>query len=120
MLDFVDIPADLLPNRVDIYPAAVGQDIDGAYKPTYSAQPSWQNLPCNAQPRQGEEVFDEQNRISRVKHYHVFFNGNPNVTPRDKLVVTDPDGTTHILYVEADRNEGGFSVYYVIRCIERL
>ena len=120
MLDIIPIPGDLLPDRVDIYPATVGQDADGAYNPTYSSLPAQQNIPCAAQPRQVEELFDDQNRIMRFKRYHVFFNDNPEVTPRDKLIVTHSDGSFSTLFVDATRNEGGMGVYYVTRATERL
>lgn len=112
MLDYLDIPDDLLPSTVDIYPATVGQD--------YASQPAQQAIPCNAQPRLVEEIFDEQQRISRVRRYHVFFNDNPNVSVRDKMIVQQPDGSTHTLFVEVDRDEGGMGAYFVIRAIERL
>src|SRR5271157_1086626 len=118
MLDLIDIPGDLLPNRCDVYPAMVGQDSDAAYAPTYSQLPSYQRLPCGAQPRQVEELFDDQNRIMRYKRYHVFFNGNPHVGPRDKLVVTNPDGSVHTLLVDATKDEGGMGGYYVVRATE--
>ena len=120
MLSFIPIPAGLLPNHVDIYPAMVGQDVDAAYMPSYSPLPAMQNIPCGAQGRQVEELFDEQMRIMRFKRYHVFFNDNPHVSPRDKLVVTDANGNVHTMFVDATRDEGGVGAYYVVRATERL
>ncbi len=120
MLDFLDIPPDLMPNSMDVYPAVATQDADGAYSPTYSALPAYQNIPCGAQPRQVEEIFDDQMRISRLKQYHIFVNTDLNVSPRDKLIVTDANGRTHTLYVDATRDEGGMGAFFVIRATERL
>ena len=120
MLDFLDIPPELMPNKCDVYPATATQDADGAYNPTYPANPVYQNIPCGAQPRQVEEIFDDQMRIMRYKRWHVFFNGHINVSPRDKLIVSNPDGAVHTLFVEATKDEGGMGIYFVVRASERL
>lgn len=120
MLDLLPIPDELMPHVCDIYPATVGQDADGAYAPTYSSQPVLQTVPCSAQPRQAEEVIDDQNRIYRYLRYHVFFNCDPGVSPRDKLIVTDSHGVTRTLFAEATRDEGGMGAYYVVRASERI
>jgi len=121
MLDFLDIPPELMPNKMDVYPATVAQDADGAYNPTYPPNPVYQNISCGAQPRQVEEIFDDQQRIMRYKRWHVFLNGSDvMVGPRDKLLVTDATGAVHTLFVEATKDEGGMGVYFVVRASERL
>ena len=119
MIDIPALPDDLMPNIASLYIPVMGQDADAAYNPGYPRSPSWQNVPCSAQPRMVEEMMDDQNRIQRVQNYHVFFAFDPQLPARSKLLVKI-DGNWHTLIVQATRNEGGVGVAFVVRAIERL
>ena len=119
MINVPEIPDELMPNEISIFPAIMGQDADAAYSPTYAASPSM-TLHCSAQPRDAEELIDIQGRITRILNYHIFFNCDPGVFPRDKIVTVDSLGNTRTLFVQATSNEGGANIAWVVRAIERL
>lgn len=116
----LEISGLIMDNTIDIYPAIAGQDIDGGMAYTYSNTPAQIGVPCSCQPRDVEQVIDEQNRITELLNYHVFFNFNPGIKPRDKLQFVDGFNVTHLLFVGATRDEGGAGAYFVVRAVERL
>lgn len=116
----LEIGGLIVDDTVDIYLATKGRGTDGDPTFTYSSTPNQSGFPCSCQPLEAEEVIDEQGRLTEIMPYHVIFNDNPQVKPRDKIQWTDSNGVTHLLFVRATRNEGGANSYWFVRAIERL
>ena len=108
----------VLENAIDIYRAILGQDSAGG--PQYPDFPSQIAVPCSIQPREVDEIVDEQNRVTQVQYYHVFFSDDPGVRARDMMQYTDARGNTRILFARATRDEGGRGAIFVVRAIERI
>lgn len=102
-----------------IYSAISAQDQVGGYAPTYSAAPTFTNIPCTAQPHEYEEVY-EDGRVTQMRRWRLMFADDPQLKPRDKIVFSAPDGTIHTVFVELSRDEGGRGMAYTVRGTERL
>lgn len=110
--------SQVLENECDIYTALSSQDKDGG--PQYQATPTALGIPCSIQPKEVDEIIDDQNRITQVQYYHVFFAEDPGVRPRDKLLYSDSRGLTRTLFCRATRDEGGRGAAFVVRAIEKI
>ncbi len=107
----------VLINRVDIYRATTGRDLDGGVKFPFSLVA--QGVPCTAQA----QSFGEDNsleRITEVNEWKVIFGAEQNVSPRDKLVLTDSQGVLRTLIVEASRDEAGRGAAFTVRAVEKV
>lgn len=109
----------VLTNRVDVYPAVVGQDPDGAPQFTYAQTPRRAAVPCSVQVGDYEEVEDDQRRVTRYLTYKIMFGSYPFVKPRDKIVWVDRGGVAHTLLVRAARDEAGRGGAFTVRAVER-
>lgn len=94
-------------------------DEEGGYSPSYSDSPSQSNVACSIQYLQDAEEVDNLGRITQARLYHFFFQNEPGVSPRDKLVWVDNSGVTRTAYVQASKDMGFFGVVYRVGAIER-
>lgn len=108
----------VLRQSASIYAAISGQDAVGGYSPTYGSSPTLAGVLCSAQPKEYEEVF-ENNRVTRYRSWELFFSVDPGVMPRDKIVFSAQDGTIHTIYVQTSRDEAGRGMAYAVRGTER-
>lgn len=115
----LSLSPNILNQRINLYFAALSEDSSGG--PQYTTDtPDITNVPCSIQPREVDELIDDQGRVTQVQWYHVFFASNPGVTPRDLMTYVDTRGVVRRLFVRATRDEGGRGEIFVVRAIERL
>ena len=110
----------MLDSTCDYYRAVVKQDAVKAPKFTYASTPTIGAIPCSAQPGDVEEVVDEQDRVTKVRHWKLALASPTNARPRDKFVFTDLAGITHTVFAHVERDEAGRGSTYVVHCTEKV
>jgi hypothetical protein len=110
----------VLKNRVSLFAAIGGPDIDGGPQYVYSPVPTISNQPASVQYIDAGEVVDELNRVSQVNFYKIIFAVNVKRKPRDKIVWVE-SGVTHNLIVQANPpSEAGRDSAFIVRAQEYL
>ena len=111
--------AAILINEVDIYPAIAGQDVDGGYKVTYAANPTYDSVACMVEADDMYEVL-EQERIVQYLVWYIMTDKRYNLLARSKIIYVDDGGETHTMITEASRGEAERGGVYTIRASERI
>jgi hypothetical protein len=111
--------AKVLYNRVDVYSAASGRDTDGGVTEPYPSIPTFPGVFCTVQPVSASEIEDQQ-RITKITEYKIMFSSYLAINPRDKIVWQDPQGTIHLIYAKANRDEAGRNAAYTVFGEERV
>ena len=108
----------VLTNRVDIYKSTSGRDTDGGVVFSYPALPSFRAAPCTVQPHSSAET-EDQGRITKIVIYKIMFGSYLGLSPRDLIVWVDPQGVTHRIFANADRDEAGRGAAWTVFAEER-
>ena len=109
----------MLANRCDIYPATLGQDIEGGATFTYPGVPLMAGVACSAQPVQVQETL-ENDRMTREVTWEIMFGSPTGLSNRDKLVITTPAGGRHTAFVHAMQDQAGRGAAYIVYATEKL
>jgi hypothetical protein len=109
----------IVKDRISIYPALSGPDIDGGPQYVYSPTPSVSGVPASVQYVETGEV-EDLNRVSQVNWYKVVFTSQSSPNLRDKIVWVE-QGVTHNLIIAAiPPSEAGRGSCFIVRAHEYL
>lgn len=110
--------ARILFNTVDIYAGVAGRGSDGEPTFTYPTLTKSQ-MPCSVQFIGADEVIDDQQRLTVLNRYKIYFKVNPAISPRDMIVWVDRADGTHTMFVEAVTDEAGRGLVFKVMAVER-
>ena len=111
--------ARVLINRVNIYAAIPGRDVDGGVQFPYPPMPTYVKQPCTVQPISASEI-EDQGRITMIRGYKIMFGVPIALSPRDKIVWVDNVGNTRNIFVQANRDEAGRGAAFTVYAEERV
>ena len=108
----------VLINAVDIYPAIIGQDAEGAPTYTYAGAAARRDVPCSVQYLGTGEDVATFGRVTVVNLYDVMFGADPGLAPRTRLIWRG-EGRARTLFVQASPpSEAGRGSAWVVRAVE--
>lgn len=107
----------VLANTCDIYPATIGQDIEGGATFVYPASPSAQ-LACSAQPNEVVETIGDD-RMTRETTWRIMFGAPTGIKNRDMIIITDDAGVRHTAFAHIEQNQAGRGSAYVVYAVEK-
>lgn len=112
--------ARILGNVADHYAGSITLDDVQAPQYGYPAIPTAAALRCSAQPGAVEEMTDPHGRITRRREWRLLFAQPTGAAPKDRFVVTMPDGSTHVIFAHVERDEAGRGAAWTVFGTEML
>ncbi len=110
--------ARVLKDVVNIFVAPPGRDTDGGATFPYPGLPTFANVPCTCQPFETTEV-EDQDRFTQYTRWRAMFAMPINLNPKDQIVFVDVKGVTHIITVDANRDEASRGAAFSVWGTER-
>lgn len=108
----------VLKNVVDIYAGVASRGSEGEPVFTYPSLTRSQ-VPCSVQFTSADEVIDDQQRLTVLNNYRIYFKAHPGISARDMILWRDRVGVVHTMYAQAFTDEAGRGQVFKVMAVER-
>ena len=102
----------------NIFVAPPGRGASGGAQFPYPGVPTYANVPCSIQGR-GDQIFDEQRRITMFTSYLLILGKFLKIGPRDMVQYVDAGGNQRTIFVNAEWDMAGRGAAFGVPCEER-